>query len=75
MEETANHKTIAEKPRFIHWQIHTQYCILSSAYQFGEVPERLIGALSKSVVAVRSPWVRIPPSPLKRDTLMGVSFL
>ena len=30
----------------------------------GEVPERLNGALSKSVVAVRSPWVRIPPSPL-----------
>ena len=30
---------------------------------FGEVPEWTKGAVSKTVVAVRSPWVRIPPSP------------
>ena len=27
------------------------------------MPEWLKGAVSKTVVAVRSPWVRIPPSP------------
>ena len=31
---------------------------------FGEVPERPIGAVSKTVVVARLPWVRIPPSPL-----------
>jgi hypothetical protein len=30
----------------------------------GEVPEWTIGAVSKTVVAARLPWVRIPPSPL-----------
>ena len=29
----------------------------------GEVPEWSIGTVSKTVVAARSPWVRIPPSP------------
>ena len=29
----------------------------------GEVPEWSNGTVSKTVVAVRSPWVRIPPSP------------
>ena len=29
----------------------------------GEVPEWSIGAVSKTVVGLRPPWVRIPPSP------------
>ncbi len=29
----------------------------------GEVPEWSIGAVSKTVVPLRVPWVRIPPSP------------
>ena len=33
----------------------------------GEVPEWTNGTLSKSVVASRSPWVRIPPSPPKNE--------
>ena len=55
-------KTLFQFPTFCytpHCQLTTGYCLLQ-----GEVPERLLGALSKSVVAVRSPWVRIPPSPL-----------
>jgi hypothetical protein len=31
--------------------------------QRGEVPERSIGTVSKTVVRVTVPWVRIPPSP------------
>ena len=47
----------------------------SSFMIIGEVPEWTIGALSKSVVALRSPWVRIPPSPLVKDTQkQGVFF-
>ena len=40
--------------------------------QLGEVPEWPIGAVSKTVVRLRVPWVRIPPSPpdfLKRTFL------
>jgi hypothetical protein len=41
---------------------------------YGEVPERSIGAVSKTVVRASVPWVRIPPSPpanlfAQRDTL------
>src|SRR4051812_11182548 len=32
----------------------------------GEVPERSIGTVSKTVVPARVPWVRIPPSPPDR---------
>ena len=36
----------------------------NGAQSQGEVPERPIGAVSKTVVAFGPPWVRIPPSPL-----------
>jgi hypothetical protein len=36
----------------------------------GEVPERLIGPVSKTGVVARSPRVRIPPSPLKRQSYL-----
>src|ERR1700722_2179821 len=34
----------------------------------GEVPERSIGTVSKTVVPSGVPWVRIPPSPPKNPT-------
>ena len=37
----------------------------------GGVPERLIGAVLKTVERSRVPWVRIPPPPNKN----GLSFL
>ena len=37
---------------------------------YGGVPERLIGAVLKTVVRSRVPWVRIPPPPNKN----GLSF-
>ena len=38
----------------------------------GEVPEWTIGAVSKTVVVLGPPWVRIPPSPLKYSPQHGV---
>ena len=32
-------------------------------FSFGEVQERLNWTVSKTVVPLRAPWVRIPPSP------------
>ena len=37
--------------------------ITPAAAGYGEVPEWPIGAVSKTVVRVSVPWVRIPPSP------------
>ena len=39
---------------------------LRSIYKNGGVPERLNGALSKSVVSVRGPKVRILPPPIEK---------
>ena len=38
-------------------------------YPTGEVPEWTIGAVSKTVVVLGLPWVRIPPSPQVVDSL------
>src|SRR5262245_42178159 len=35
----------------------------ATSFQCGEVPEWPNGAVSKTVVPLRVPWVRIPPSP------------
>src|SRR6185503_20017242 len=35
----------------------------------GEVPERSIGTVSKTVVRATVPWVRIPPSPPEYDPM------
>ena len=37
--------------------------ILGIMLDIGEVPEWTIGAVSKTVVGLGPPWVRIPPSP------------
>ncbi len=37
----------------------------------GGVPERLNGTVSKTVVPVRAPWVRIPPPPPFAAQMMG----
>ena len=38
------------------------------------MPERLIGAVLKTVVRSRVPWVRIPPPPNFKATLKGGFF-
>ena len=40
----------------------------------GEVPEWTIGTVSKTVVALWLPRVRIPPSPLKKKHPFGCFF-
>ena len=48
------------------------------AKQFGEVPERPIGPVSKTGVAAMLPRVRIPPSPLTGQgvtSILGVTLL
>lgn len=43
--------------------IKNSYSILELTKALGEVPERFIGAVLKTVVRASVPWVRIPPSP------------
>ena len=40
----------------------------------GGVPERLIGAVLKTVVRASVPWVRIPPPPNLKATFQGGFF-
>ena len=43
---------------------------------FGGVPERLIGAVLKTVERASVPWVRIPPPPYKNGlTFVGPVFI
>ena len=54
-------------------RILTQFCGVDAGNRrkpvFGEVPERLNGADSKSVVRVTESGVRIPPSPPKNGSI------
>ena len=40
---------------------------LHETTSFGGVPERLIGAVLKTVERASVPWVRIPPPPYKNE--------
>ena len=42
--------------------------------QVGEVPEWTIGTVSKTVVALWLPRVRIPPSPPKKMVLIKIPY-
>ena len=53
------------------------FCVELNCYQlntFGGVPERLIGAVLKTVVRASVPWVRIPPPPPFRKSLKRLFF-
>ena len=53
------------------------FCVELICYQlnnFGGVPERLIGAVLKTVERASVPWVRIPPPPNLKATLKGGFF-
>lgn len=43
----------------LNWYLNTDICVEKN----GEMPERSIGAVSKTVVRLRGPRVRIPVSP------------
>ena len=44
-------------------------------HSFGGVPERLIGAVLKTVERASVPWVRIPPPPNKEQIGLSICFL
>ena len=50
------------------------YNKITSKQLNGGVPERLIGAVLKTVVRSRVPWVRIPPPPPFKATYQGGFF-
>lgn len=49
--------------------------MIHSQQLLGGVPERLIGAVLKTVVRASVPWVRIPPPPGFLTKFRGVSFI
>ena len=52
-------KKLPSLQKFFFWVL--LYCYQLN--NFGGVPERLIGAVLKTVVRASVPWVRIPPPP------------